>query len=81
VKNQPLSYSADNAKAITKSDTAVLLQGTNFIWVGGAGNMRVKTVAGQTVTLDGIPAGTLLPIQVAQVMSLSTTATNLIALW
>jgi hypothetical protein len=81
MKNNPLSYSADHAKAITKSDTAMLAQGTSFIWVGGAGNMRVKTRGGQTVTLDGIPAGTLLPIHVAQVLSLSTTATNLVALW
>ena len=54
---------------------------TRAVWVGGAGNMRVDLENGSTLTFDGIKAGSLLPIRVTRLRSLSTTATNIIGIW
>jgi hypothetical protein len=54
---------------------------TRGVWVGGAGNARFDLENGATLTFDGITAGTLLPIRVVRLRSLSTTATNIIGLW
>lgn len=67
--------------AVTPGDSTTL-PATRGIWVGGAGNLAV-IFAGDTtaVTLVGVAAGTLLPIQVTKVMSTNTTATNIVALY
>lgn len=51
------------------------------LYVGGAGTLKVKTVGGDEVTFVGITAGSFIPVQVLQVFSTGTTATNIIALW
>lgn len=66
--------------AITPSDTTELtLRG---IYVGGAGNVAIKSKGGTAVTLTAPPVGTILPIELngGQVMSAGTTATLLIGL-
>lgn len=63
--------------SITTSVSAL----TRAVWVGGAGNMRVTLENGSTLTFDGIAAGTLMPIRVTMLKSLSTTATNIIGIW
>jgi hypothetical protein len=50
------------------------------IWVGGAGNLAVTLADGRTVTINGIQAGTLLPLEATKVNTSGTTATNLL-LW
>lgn len=73
-------YSASNGVAVTKSD-ATVLPVTRGLWVGGAGNLSVIfTAATSAVTITGVPAGTLLPIQVTKVMD-ATTATDMLALY
>jgi len=69
------------AAAVTPGDSTIL-PATRGIWVGVAGNLAV-IFAGDTtaVTLVGVAAGTLLPIQVTKVMSTNTTATNIVALY
>lgn len=52
-----------------------------YLYVGGAGNISVITIGGDQITFNSVPAGTVLPIQVRQVRSTSTTATLLNALW
>src|SRR3990167_3224603 len=47
------------------------------IWVGGAGNLQVQTQNGETVTIVGVVAGTLLPLSVKRVLSTNTTATSI----
>lgn len=68
--------------AITTSDTV------NFttvpcrgIYVGGAGNMVVLMNDGQTITLNGVTAGTIYALRAKRVNATSTTATNLVALY
>ena len=72
------SASASGAVAVTKSDTTAL--DFRALWVGGAGNVAVRTRNGQTVTFEGVAAGTILPIQGDRVMSTNTTATLILAL-
>lgn len=56
--------------------------GCRAIWVGGAGNVKVDFVSqGTAITLTGVPAGTLLPIQVSKVYNSGTTATTMTALY
>ena len=52
-----------------------------IIYVGGAGDLKVKTASGSIVTYTGIPAGFFVPVQVLRVYSTDTTATGLIANW
>lgn len=83
------SDSALNAFAITKSDTTVFpsmpntsgVCVTKALYVGGAGDVNVVMVGGQTVLFVGVLAGSILPISVTQVKSASTTASSIVGLW
>lgn len=72
---------AANAVEITPSDTAVLNPVVRALWIGGAGNVRVVTVSGQTVTFAGAQAGSIIPVRVRQVLATGTTATSIDGLW
>jgi len=50
---------------------------TKRIWVGGAGNITLTTLGGQSVTYTGVPAGVYLNVRASRVTA--ATATNLIA--
>jgi hypothetical protein len=69
-----------NALPVTPGDVGSLPATTRALWIGGAGNVTVDTLGGQTVTLTAVAAGTLLPLQVSRVRS-ATTATLIVALW
>lgn len=75
-----LSAPASDAVAVTPSDSTVLTT-TRGLYVGGAGNVTVIMLGGETVTFTAVPAGTLLPVRVTKVKSTSTTATAIVALW
>jgi hypothetical protein len=68
--------------AVTTSDVV----GGNFatpvrgLYVGGAGNVVAVTLAGTAVTFVGVPAGSILPIEVLRVNATGTTAANLVGL-
>lgn len=68
---QPIS-----ATAVTKSDSTVF--GASTLYIGGAGDVAVTTVAGDVVTFSAMAAGTILPVLVTKVMSTNTTATLII---
>lgn len=76
-----------NAQAVTPHDTNPVVsvggiaQPISGIYVGGAGNVTVITVGGQTVTFTAPPVGTTLYIRCTHVKSTGTTATNLVAEW
>lgn len=69
-----------DAFAITPSDSTDLAVYANALWVGGTGNISLITLDGTTVLISGIPAGTVLPLQVKRVRSTSTTATAIVGL-
>jgi hypothetical protein len=74
--------SAVDAKPVTPSDTVNLPNGPcRAIYVGGAGNLQIITAGGSTATFVGLAAGTVLPMGAVRVLSTSTTATNLLALY
>ena len=50
------------------------------IYVGGAGNVAIKTMDGATVIFYAVPVGTLLEVAARQVLSTNTTATHLVGL-
>ena len=76
-----LESPAERAFAITPNDSADLSVFPRAIYVGGAGNVKVTTLGGDTVTLNGAVAGSILPVRVVRVFSTGTTATNLIGLY
>ena len=54
-----------------------------YLYVGGAGNVRVTTIGQDIITFTAVPVGTVLPVQVVKVHSITsgTTATLINALW
>ena len=82
VQTQPVSISpATRAFAITSSDTADLAVNTRGLYVGGAGNVKVDTLGGDTVTFTGLASGVIHPISVKRVYSTLTTATTIIGVY
>lgn len=66
-----------HATAITPGTTVVKFRA---IYVGGTGNVQVRTLIDQaTVTFNSVPAGTILWIEVDQVLA-GSTATNMVGL-
>lgn len=51
------------------------------LFVGTAGDLVVKTVGGDTVTLVNIGNASFIPIMVKEVLSTGTTAADIIAIW
>jgi hypothetical protein len=78
---QNLFAQYSSAQAVTTSDSTPVF--CRAIYVGGAGNVAVKTTAGATaVTFTAPPVGTILPLNIegGQIMATNTSATLLIAL-
>jgi hypothetical protein len=67
-----------HAFAITPSDGTPLKQRTMYIYVGGAGDVTVKTEKNAAAVLfKACPVGMLLPVAAQYVMATGTTATSL----
>lgn len=70
-----------NAFVPTPSDTVDFTQCKyGYLYVGGAGNVSVVTHGGDTVLLQGVLAGSLLPLKIKRVMVTGLTATNLVVM-
>tara|TARA_Y100000034_G_scaffold119878_1_gene162110 strand:+ start:1000 stop:1314 length:315 start_codon:yes stop_codon:yes gene_type:complete len=54
--------------------------GAKALWVGVAGDVSLVMIDGTDVVFEGVPAGTLLPIQFMLVYQEATTAESLVAL-
>jgi hypothetical protein len=78
---QTWSFSLNNGVAVTKSDSTVYSPPLKRLWVGGAGNVAVRMLGGQSVTLLAVAAGGELNLTVDQVLSTGTSATNIIGFW
>jgi len=72
---------ATRAYVPTKHDTNDITTVSRGIYVGGSGDVKVKTIGGDTVTFVGVPAGTVLPVRAKQVFNTGTTATSLLVLY
>jgi hypothetical protein len=73
------TVSAHGARAVTPSDSTVL-EMCRSLFVGTGGNLNVRMADGMTLVFTNVPAG-IFPIQVDQVLSTSTTASNIVALY
>jgi hypothetical protein len=69
-----------DAAAVTPSDTTHL-GNVRALYIGGAGDVRIDTEGGSTVTFVGVQAGSILPVRAARVYSTSTTATSIVAIY
>ena len=76
--NQVSTY--DKAVAVTKSDSTVL--DCMGFFVGVTGDVNITPKGGSSaVLLKGCVAGTVYPIACNKIMSTSTTATDIVALY
>lgn len=89
---QTVDAQAEDAVAITKSDTTVYTPPLRGIYVGTTGDVAVITarnmrrhltegVALLAVVFPAVPAGAILPIHASQVMSTGTAAGGLVGLF
>jgi len=78
------SNTPTDAVALTKNDTTTYSpdNGGMFdgLYVGGAGDVAVRTANGSVVTFSGAAAGTTIPIRFDRLMSTNTTATLILGL-
>lgn len=63
------------------SSGTVAYEAATAIYVTGAGNVNVQLAGGGTAVLTGLSAGQILRINVARILSTSTTATGIFALY
>ena len=76
-----LKSPAKNAFHITPSDSANLTIATRSLYIGGAGTVKFDTVGGETITITGALAGTILPVRINKVYSSNTSATGLVGFY
>ncbi|MDP9121663.1 MAG: hypothetical protein M3O15_09920 [Acidobacteriota bacterium] len=76
-----LQSPALHAAAITPNDSADLATASRAIFVGNGGNLKITMQGGETVTLNGVLAGTTLSLRISRVFATGTTCANLISLW
>jgi hypothetical protein len=75
-----LTAPARDASPITPDDANDLTAATRAVYVGVAGNLRVRMVSGQTVSFDAVQAGVVYPFRVARVLATGTTAAGIVGL-
>lgn len=68
------------ATTFIKSDTTNLPT-PSVIYVGVTGDVKVTTAQGDDTVFVGIPAGTVVPVQVIRVWSTGTTATSMLRIY
>jgi hypothetical protein len=75
------SNPADNAFEVTPNDSSDLTTTARALYIGTAGNVKVTTAGGDTVTFLSAAAGSILPVRVQRVFSTGTTSTNIMAIY
>ena len=75
----PVFFQAENGAAVTASDSTVLQPGV--LYVGSGGNVNVHTRKGSTILFANVADGSFLPVVVDQVLSTSTTASDILILF
>ena len=75
------SIPAEDAGAVTPSDSTNLTSIARSLYVGTAGNVTLLTVGQNVVTFSNVQSGTILPVRTTRVNATSTTATNIVALY
>lgn len=71
---------AQNAFAVTVSDTVDLPAPARALYIGGGGNIKINDTGNGAVIFYNVAAGSILPVMARRVYSTDTTATNIVAL-
>ena len=71
---------AQDHYVVVPSDTVNFIAPFRGVYVGGAGNISIVSLAGTAITYTGVLVGTVLPVCGARVNATGTTATLLIGL-
>lgn len=79
--SRTLTAPPEAAAEIIPDDAAELACATRALYVGVAGDLRVRMLGGAVVTLTAVPAGSLLPLRLRQVLATGTSAGGLVGLW
>jgi len=79
--SRSLTSPPENAAAIIPDDAALLGNATRAIHVGGGGDLRVRMLGGEIVTLSGLQPGSMIPLRTRQVFATGTSATAIVGLW
>ena len=72
---------ARSASTVIPNDTAELPHVSRALYIGQFGALSVQMADGDVVTFEAIPAGSMLPIRAAKVLSSGTTAAAILSLW
>jgi hypothetical protein len=72
---------ADNAAAVTPNDSVDLTNVARALYIGTGGDVKITTAGGDTVTLNDVQGGSILPIRTKRVFSTGTTASNMVAIY
>lgn len=75
-----LNAPATSAFEILPDDVNPLPNVTRAIYVGGAGNLAITMLDGQTLTLEAVQPGAIYPLRCTHVRATGTTATGLAGL-
>lgn len=75
-----LTAPATRPETITPDDNADLAHATRALYVGQGGDVRVRMISGDEVTLVNLQGGILYPLRVVRVFATGTTATGLVGL-
>lgn len=75
------SVPAEDASAVTPSDSTDLTNPARALYIGTAGNVTLVTIGGSVITFSNVQSGSVLPVRTTRVNSTSTTATNIVALY
>lgn len=71
----------EGSTTIVTSDVADNPFAWSALYVGGAGDVKVKMLDGSTPTFKAVPVGTTLNIQFVRVFTTGTAATLMVGLW
>lgn len=78
--NIDVAAPAAGAFAIMPSDGTIFDQPTRALYVGATGTIQAEMLWGGTVTFEGVPGGSMLPVRVRRVLS-GTTAGFIVGLY
>lgn len=78
---QNLTAPPASAAEIILSDSTDLPFVTRAIYIGGAGNLRVRMLDGAVVTFGNVQAGSQYALRVDRVYATGSSATGIVALW
>jgi hypothetical protein len=74
-----LNSPARRATEVTPSDADELPFVSRWLYVGAAGDLRLTTVEGDTITMRNVPAGSWQYVMARQVLATGTTAADIVA--